>query len=161
MAKLNKRPIIFALSNPTHKCECTAEQALLWSDGTAVFASGSPFDPLTVTLKDGKQLSYTPGQGNNSYIFPALGLACNAVKMSHMPDNIFYAAALALSKTVKKEEVVATGCIYPDLRTIRMVSAAVATAVAEEAYVLGVARLPRPVDIANHIQQAMWKPESE
>jgi malate dehydrogenase (oxaloacetate-decarboxylating)(NADP+) len=161
MAKLNKRPIIFALSNPTHKCECTAEQALLWSDGTAVFASGSPFDPLTVTLKDGKQVSYTPGQGNNSYIFPALGLACNAVKMSHMPDNIFYAAALALSKTVKKEEVLATGCIYPDLSTIRLVSAAVATAVAEEAYVLGVARLPRPVDIAYHIQQAMWKPESE
>ena len=158
MARLNKRPIVFALSNPTSKAECTAEQALKWSDGAAVFASGSPFDPLTVALKDGSQLSYTPGQGNNSYIFPALGLACNAVKMSKMPDNIFYTAAAALARQVSKAEVDKTGCIYPDLKNIRAVSAAVATAVAEDAYALGVARLPRPADLAAHIRGYMWSP---
>ena len=161
MAKLNKRPIVFALSNPTHKAECTAEQALRWSDGAAVFASGSPFDTLTVTLASGKALTYTPGQGNNSYIFPALGLACGAVKMSSFPDSSFYTAAVALAQQVKRAEVDATGCIYPDLKNIRAVSAAVATAVAEDAYKLGVARLPRPADLAAHVRSCIWSPPAE
>ena len=158
MARLNKRPVVFALSNPTHKAECTAEQALRWTDGTAVFASGSPFDTLTVPLSGGRSLTYSPGQGNNSYIFPALGLACAAVKMRSFPENSFYVAAQALAACVKRSEVDATGCIYPDLKDIRAVSAAVATAVCEDAYALGVARLPRPADLAAHVRSCMWSP---
>ena len=160
MAALNKRPVVFALSNPTHKAECTAEQALRWTDGTAVFASGSPFDTLTLTLKSGKPLTYSPGQGNNSYIFPALGLACGAVNMKSFPDNSFYTAAVALADCVDKASVDATGCIYPDLKRIREVSAIIATAVAEDAYKLGVARLPRPADLAAHVKSCMWSPRA-
>ena len=161
MAKINARPVVFALSNPTSKAECTAEQALRWSDGAAVFASGSPFDTLTVEVSGGRSLTYTPGQGNNSYIFPALGLACGAVKMSSFPDNSFYVAATALAQQVDKASVDATGCIYPSLTRIREVSAAVATAVCEDAYAVGVARLPRPADLAAHVRACMWSPPTE
>ena len=158
MATLNKRPVVFALSNPTSKAECTAAQALSWTDGTAVFASGSPFDEVTMTLSSGSVLKYTPGQGNNSYIFPALGLACGAVKIRTFPERLFYAAALALSKQVKKEDVAVDGCIYPSLTRIREVSAAVAIAVCEDAYALGVARLPRPENLESHVFKCMWSP---
>jgi len=162
MARLNARPVVFALSNPTHKAECTAEQALRWTDGTAVYASGSPFDTLTVPLSGGRSLTYTPGQGNNSYIFPALGLACGAVAMKTFSDRSFYVAAVALAGCVDKATVDATGCIYPDLKRIRDVSAAVATAVAADAYDAGAARLaPKPADLAAHVRACMWSPPAE
>jgi malate dehydrogenase (oxaloacetate-decarboxylating)(NADP+) len=160
MASLNKRPVVFALSNPTSKAECTAQQALTWTDGAAVFASGSPFDEVTLTLSTGNILKYSPGQGNNSYIFPALGLACIAVKIRTFPERLFYAAALALSKQVKKEDVAVDGCIYPSLTRIREVSLAVAVAVCEDAYALGVARLPRPADLEAHVRSCMWSPSN-
>jgi malate dehydrogenase (oxaloacetate-decarboxylating)(NADP+) len=160
MASLNKRPVVFALSNPTSKAECTAQQALTWTDGAAVFASGSPFDEVTLTLSTGSILKYSPGQGNNSYIFPALGLACIAVKIRTFPERLFYAAALALSKQVKKEDVAVHGCIYPSLTRIREVSLAVAVAVCEDAYALGVARLPRPADLEAHVRSCMWSPSN-
>jgi malate dehydrogenase (oxaloacetate-decarboxylating)(NADP+) len=97
----------------------------------------------------------------SSYIFPALGLACGAVSMSTFPDNSFYVAATALAQQVDKASVDATGCIYPSLTRIREVSAAVATAVAEDAYAVGVARLPRPADLAAHVRSCMWMPPAK
>ena len=160
MARVNRRPVIFALSNPTEKAECTAEQALKWSGGSAVFASGSPFDPLTVDLGGGKTLDYTPGQGNNAYIFPALGLATIAVRMKSLPDSSFYVAAVALAAQVTKAAVDKTGCIYPDLKDIRSVSAAIAIAVAEDAYAQGLARAPRPDDLDKFVRSFIWSPSS-
>jgi malate dehydrogenase (oxaloacetate-decarboxylating)(NADP+) len=154
MAELNARPIIFALSNPTHVAECTAAEAIDYSDGKAVFASGSPFAPVEFGGK-----MYVPGQGNNAYIFPALGLAAISVEMSSVPTRSMYIAAVALAAAVSPAEVEATGCIYPPLSTIRDVSARVATAVAEDAYAHGVATLsPRPSDVPAHVRASMWSP---
>jgi malate dehydrogenase (oxaloacetate-decarboxylating)(NADP+) len=159
MAEHNARPLIFALSNPTEKCECTAEQAYAWTDGRAVFASGSPFDAVTLALPGGETRTFEPGQGNNAYIFPALGLACLAVRMSQVPQHSIYVAACALADFVRPERVAATGCIYPSLTEIRAVSAAIATRVAEDAYARGIAqRQPRPDDMAAHIRANMWTP---
>ena len=98
MARLNEQPIIFALSNPTSKAECTAEQAYGWSDGRAIYASGSPFDP--VTMADGR--TFVPGQGNNSYIFPGVGLGVTTVGARRVTDGMFLAAAKALAAQVTK-----------------------------------------------------------
>ena len=158
VTRLNPRPVVFALSNPTSKAECTARQAYEWSGGTAVFASGSPFDPLDVDLPDGSTKRFVPGQGNNAYIFPALGLAVLSVRMSQVPFHSLFVAANALSAQVHKEAVEATGCVYPPLSTIREVSANIAVAVAEDAYEKGLALEPRPEDLAAHIRAQMWTP---
>ena len=96
MSRLNEKPLIFALSNPTSKAECSAEQAYTWSNGTCIFASGSPFDE--VTLPDGKH--FVPGQGNNSYIFPGVGLAAVTVGPRRIDDHDFIIAAEALAAQV-------------------------------------------------------------
>jgi malate dehydrogenase (oxaloacetate-decarboxylating)(NADP+) len=97
---LNKRPIVFALSNPTSKSECTATQAYRWSDGRALFACGSPFDPVTL---DGR--THVPRQGNNSYIFPGVGLGVIVSGASRVTDEMFMAAANELAAQVRDEDL--------------------------------------------------------
>uniref|UniRef100_A0A7S2XYQ4 Malic enzyme n=1 Tax=Fibrocapsa japonica TaxID=94617 RepID=A0A7S2XYQ4_9STRA len=128
MGEMNKNPLIFALSNPTSKAECTAEQAYKATDGRAVYASGSPFDPLEYKGK-----RYEPGQGNNAYVFPGIGLGVVAAKATRILDDDMYVAAEALASTVD-DACISVFRVYPHLNDIREVSAVVAAAVAKNAY---------------------------
>lgn len=152
MARLNDRPIVFALSNPTSKAECTAEQAYAWTEGRAIFASGSPFAPVTLAGK-----THVPGQGNNAYIFPGVGLGAIASGARLVTDEMFFAAAMALARRVSAADL-EQGLIYPPLTAIREVSVAIAVAVAEVAYQRGLATQPRADDLGAHIEAQMYVP---
>ena len=152
MGRLNQRPVIFALSNPTSRAECTAEQAYTWTDGRAVFASGSPFDPVVYKGK-----TYVSGQGNNAYIFPGIGLGVIASDSRLITDEMFYAAAVALADMVTDVDL-NQGRIYPPLTNMREVSVAIAVAVAEVAYKSKLARSRRPKDLAAHVRSLMYDP---
>ena len=152
MADTIDRPIVFALSNPTANSECTAEAAYTWTGGRAIFASGSPFDPVDF---DGKR--HVPGQGNNAYIFPGVGLGVIASEASRVTDEMFFRAAKALAGTVTDDDL-ASGLIYPPLTRVREVSAVIAGEVAECAYEAGLARRPRPENTARHISSLMYDP---
>lgn len=128
MCALQSRPLIFALSNPTSKAECTAEEAYAASNGLAVFASGSPFDP--VTMPGGKTL--VPGQGNNAFCFPGIGLGVVASSAKRVTDNMILAAARRLSELVDDKQL-DVSCVYPPLEDLIDVSAEVAHAVAKQA----------------------------
>jgi malate dehydrogenase (oxaloacetate-decarboxylating)(NADP+) len=152
MARLNTRPIIFALSNPTQMSECTAEEAYRFSGGRAIFASGSPFP--AVKLND---RTLYPGQGNNSYIFPGVGLGVAATAARVITEEMFSQASRTLASTVTDADL-SKGLIYPPLDRIREVSLALATAVAEVAYRKGLADGPRPSDVRSFIRSLMYQP---
>ena len=153
MSEINDRPAIFALSNPTSRAECTAEQAYEWSDGRAIFTSGSPFDAVKHKGK-----THQPGQGNNAYVFPGIGLGALACRAKHIDDGMFLAAADALANQVSKANLDA-GTLYPPLSDIREVSLHIAVAVAEKAYATGLAKLERPDDLEAHIKAMMYEPD--
>jgi malate dehydrogenase (oxaloacetate-decarboxylating)(NADP+) len=155
MARLNKRPIVFALSNPTSKSECTAEQAYRWTDGRAIFASGSPFDPV-----DHERQTFFPGQGNNAYIFPGLGLGVIACGARRVTDEMFHAAARSLADQLEETSLRA-GSVYPPLRRIRDVSSSIAVEVARVAYDQGLATRPRPGDLKSMICEHMYRADYE
>jgi malate dehydrogenase (oxaloacetate-decarboxylating)(NADP+) len=152
MARINKRPVIFALSNPTANSECTAEQAYSWTGGSAVFASGSPFPPAVF---EGK--TYVSGQGNNAYIFPGVGLGVVVAGAKRVTDEMFFLAAKTLAELVNDGDL-KTGCLYPPLTKIRDISARIAYVVAECAVARGLAPKADPKTLEARIKSAQYDP---
>ncbi len=136
MSRINDRPIVFALSNPTSKAECTAEEAYRHTDKRAIFASGSPFPDVNI---DGQ--TFVPGQANNAYIFPGVGLGVLASEASRVTDEMFTAAAKSLVQQVTADDL-KIGRIYPSLELIREVSANIAVAVAKVVFARGLTQMP-------------------
>ena len=152
MSALNERPVIFPLSNPTSKSECSAEEAYQWSDGRAIFASGSPFPPVRI----GDKL-FVPGQGNNVYIFPAVGLAVYATIATRVTEAMFLRAAETLASRVTQGDL-DVGLVYPPLRTILQSEIAVAIEVAKLIFAEGFARVPEPADIDAFVRSKVYDP---
>ena len=153
MAEINEQPIIFALSNPTSKSECTAEQAYNWSNGRCLFACGSPFAPVALNGK-----TYIPRQGNNSYVFPGIGFGCICARAKTVPNQVFLTAAKTLADLVSESDL-ANGSLYPPLSEVRELSAEIASAVATYCFDNGIAGTDRPADVRAAVKAAMWSPE--
>ena len=152
-ARQAARPIVFALSNPTSLVECTAEEAYRWTEGRAIFASGSPFDAVSLFGH-----RFVPGQGNNAYIFPGVGLGVIACASRLVTDEMFLAAARTLAQQVSQAEL-DEGRLYPRLTHIRKVSHAVAVAVIRVACERGLAGVAVPDDLDGYVRSLMYEPE--
>jgi malate dehydrogenase (oxaloacetate-decarboxylating)(NADP+) len=152
MSRINRRPVIFPYSNPTSKSECTAKQAIEHSGGRAIFASGSPFPPL----HHGGKL-FVPGQGNNVYIYPAVGMAVYATQAKRVTDEMFLRAAESLAAQVSDEDL-AVGLIYPPVAEIHETLVQEAIDVATLIFDRGLARVPRPADVGAFVRDMVYEP---
>ena len=154
MAQISSRPIIFALSNPNKLCECSPQDAYTWTDGRCIYSSGSPFG--AVTLPDGQH--FEPGQGNNAYIFPGVGLGAIVAGATSITDEDFYLASHALADQVSEADM-AKGSVYPGLERSRDVAAAIACVVADNMWKTGRGTKPQPEGALHTIcRQAMYVP---
>ena len=152
-ARVRQRPIVFALSNPTSRSEATAEEAYTYTRGQAIFASGSPFPP--VTMEDGR--TFVPGQSNNVYIFPGMGLGVTACRIRRVTDAMFLAAAEAVAGAVPEDRLV-SGALFPELGAIREVSVAIALAISRVAFEEGLAGIEEPRSLRAHVESVMYQP---
>jgi malate dehydrogenase (oxaloacetate-decarboxylating)(NADP+) len=152
MARINRRPVIFSYSNPTSRSECTAEEAYRWSDGRAVFASGSPFPPVEIAGR-----RFVPGQGNNVYVFPAMGMAVFATVATKVTEDMFIVAAQAVAEQVTEKDL-AMGLIYPPQSHILDASLHVAERIATYIFDQGLARVPRPTDVRSLVHERVYRP---
>ncbi len=153
MCAHNERPIILALSNPTDHAECTAEQAYGWSEGKAIYAAGVPFDPVVLN-----GVTYVPGQANNFYIFPAVGMAVFATEATRVTDQMFIEAARAVADQVPSE-LLKQGLLYPKQENMLEIEIKTAARVAKLVFDSGLARVARPADYEAFIRQHVYKPE--
>lgn len=166
---LGRRPILFPLSNPLTKAECTFEQAVQWTDGSVIFASGSPFKPFSVKSSDGESITYHPNQGNNVYVFPGLGLGAILAKATRITDEMVYTSAASLSESLNAEEL-RKGLIYPAIERVRDASLIVAREVMKAARREGVSELPESqwveweewgdVALTAYIKERMYDPKA-
>ena len=153
MSRINKRPIIFALSNPTDHAECTAQEAYRWSQGQALYASGVPFSSVRFGNK-----TLIPGQGNNLYIFPAVGLAIYATKPRRITDEMFIAAARGVAEQVTVAELDA-GLLYPPQTDILKTEIATALKVCEVIFARGLAGVEKPGNLQAFLESQLYKPD--
>jgi malate dehydrogenase (oxaloacetate-decarboxylating)(NADP+) len=153
MSRINERPVVLALSNPTEHAECTAEQAYTWSKGKAIYAAGVQFPPVHL---DGRTL--VPGQANNFYIFPAVGMAIYATQASRVTDEMFIEAAAGVADRVSPD-LLKQGLLYPLQANILETEIQTAARVAKLAFDSGLARVPRPADMVAFIRSHVYKPE--
>ena len=154
MTDLNERPIIFALSNPTDHAECTAEEALTWSKGRALYAAGVQFPPVRVGNK-----TYVTGQANNLYIFPAVGLAIYATRATRVTDEMFVTAAKAVAEQVSQAEL-DEGLLYPPQTDILQTEVRTAIRVCEVIFDRGLAGVERPQDITAFVHSQLYNPDA-
>jgi malate dehydrogenase (oxaloacetate-decarboxylating)(NADP+) len=153
MSRINERPVILALSNPTDHAECTAEQAYTWSKGKAIYAAGVQFPPVNLNGQ-----TFLPGQANNFYIFPAIGMAVFATQASRVSDEMFIEAARAVADQVPSD-LLNQGLLYPLQSNILETEIQTAARVAKLVFDSGLARVSRPTDIVAFIRGHVYKPE--
>jgi malate dehydrogenase (oxaloacetate-decarboxylating)(NADP+) len=153
MSRINKRPVVLALSNPTEHAECTPEQAYTWSKGQAIYAAGVPFPPVRL---DGQ--TFLPGQANNFYIFPAVGMAIFATQAARVTDEMFVEAAAGVADQVEPK-LLKQGLLYPLQANILETEIQTAARVAKLVFDSGLARVPRPADMVAFIRSHVYKPE--
>jgi len=154
MAVNDARPIIFPLSNPNSMSEVDAANSFAWTNDQCIFASGSPWPKQNITY-GGETYEIVPSQGNNAYIFPGVALGAIAIKSRSIPEEYFLSAAEACSSLIS-DEFLKMGLVYPPIEQIREVSLDIAVGVAEKAYEMGLATVPRPDDLRAYIQSIQF-----